>query len=161
LLGLRRLAPALEEFWPKRGPQWDALATTDADQVLLIEAKAHIGEFCSPPSQASPASLEVIQRALRELAADLGLSETGAERWHARFFQYTNRLAHLSWLRRQGVDAWLILVGFTDDDDMPGKTTAEAWEAAYLVVDYALGIPSRHALRRYVLQVHPSVVGLS
>jgi hypothetical protein len=161
VLDLQQFIPALETFWPKRGPQWDALAVTDAGQVLLIEAKAHIAEFCSPPSQASPKSLALIQRAMRQLAVDLGLPEKDAEFWHKRFFQYTNRLAHLSWLRRQGVDAWLVLVGFTEDDDMPGITTAEAWEAAYVVADYALGIPSRHPLRRHIVHVHPSVTTLS
>ncbi len=156
-VGVPHLENALASFWPARGPQWDALAITDASQVILVEAKAHIGEFCSPASQASPRSLELIKRALLETAKGMGVPLADAENWHDRFFQYTNRLAHLYLLRSQGVDAWLIFVGFTDDDDMPGSTTAEAWEAAYKIADYALGISSRHALRRYVIHVHPSV----
>src|SRR5688572_174877 len=40
-IGHKDLAPALGQFWPARGPQWDALAVAD-DEVLLVEAKAHI-----------------------------------------------------------------------------------------------------------------------
>src|SRR3954451_2791924 len=53
LVGLAHLIPDLKAFWPDRGPQWDALARTNKGQVILVEAKAHIAEMCSDPSQAS------------------------------------------------------------------------------------------------------------
>jgi hypothetical protein len=34
-LGISQLAPELEEFWPSRGLQWDALASCDDGNVLL------------------------------------------------------------------------------------------------------------------------------
>ena len=46
-IGHPELAPALAAFWPARGPQWDALARTDDGDVLLVEAKARIGEMLS------------------------------------------------------------------------------------------------------------------
>lgn len=95
-LGLSHLADELRSFWPKRGPQWDALGRTDSGQVLLVEAKAHIAEFCSPSSDASAQSLLLIRSSLEATASDLGVSADDAEQWHRRFYQYTNRLAHLS-----------------------------------------------------------------
>ena len=50
-LGLDELRPELAKFWPQRGPQWDGLARSENGHVLLVEAKAHVGEFCSGPSQ--------------------------------------------------------------------------------------------------------------
>ena len=51
-LGLAHLKSELAAFWPARGPQWDALGVTSAGTVLLVEAKSHIAEMCSPGSQA-------------------------------------------------------------------------------------------------------------
>ena len=157
LLGLEHLKASLAAFWPRRGPQWDALGVTDFDHVLLVEAKAHIREFCSPPSQAGAASLELINAALRETAVGLGVGARHLDAWGTHFYQYANRLAHLRWLRGHGVDAKLVLAGFVNDDEMPGKTSPEAWEAAYLMADHVLGLPARHPLSGHVIHVFPDV----
>ncbi len=159
LLSLEELVTPLKEFWPRRGPQWDALARFDNDDILLVEAKAHIGEFCTPPSGASPDSLGRIRNALFWTATELGVEADVAASWHSVFYQYTNRLAHLAFLRSRGINAWLAMVGFTGVKGFPGRTTEEAWEAAIRVAHYALGLPFRHALSRYVIFVHPSVKG--
>jgi hypothetical protein len=62
------LAGELTRFWPARGPQWDALAVSDNGDRLLVEAKAHIGELCSPVSKAGDTSREMIEAALSETA---------------------------------------------------------------------------------------------
>src|SRR5690242_780967 len=51
-IGIGHLAVSLRKFWPSRGPQWDGLALSDAGDVLLVEAKAHINELFSPASAA-------------------------------------------------------------------------------------------------------------
>jgi hypothetical protein len=155
LLGLERLEGALADFWPKRGPQWDALGVTAAGQVILVEAKAHVAEFCSPASGASEESLAHINASLAQVAAALGSS--CGDLWPRLFYQYANRLAHLWFLREHGVDALLVLVGFTGDREMGGPETAEAWRAAYVVADHALGLRSRHPLASRILHVHPQV----
>lgn len=156
-VGLPELVRSLPDFWPTRGPQWDALARTDAGGVVLVEAKAHIGEFCSPPSQASPVSFAKIAAALNSTAAALEVAETSQPEWLRHFYQYANRMAHLLWLRDQGVDAKLALVGFVHDDRMPGRTTREAWQAAYLIADRILGLPKRHRLSKHIIHVYPPV----
>ena len=68
LVGAGQLAPQLAGFWPDRGPQWDALAKFADDTILLIEAKAHIGELCTSPSGASEVPLRQIEAAFKETA---------------------------------------------------------------------------------------------
>lgn len=155
LLELGHLSEALTDFWPKRGPQWDALARFDNGDILLVEAKAHIGEFCTPPTNASAKSLQKIQEAMTWTASQAGLEPESAVHWHRLFYQYTNRIAHLAFLRSQGVSAWLAMVGFVGDTDFPGDTTAAAWDAAYRVAHYAIGLPQRHRLAQYIVFVHP------
>jgi hypothetical protein len=132
------LIAALREFWPDRGPQWDALARSDRGHVLLIEAKAHIREMLSPASAAGPASKERIEGAFASVISDFGAKPKAA--WTECFYQYANRLAHLWFLRRNGVLAKLVLVGFVGDQEMRGPTHAEEWNAAYQVMNYVLGL---------------------
>jgi hypothetical protein len=65
------LIEPLREFWPDRGPQWDALARSDKGDVLLVEAKAHIPEMLSPASSAGPISKDRIEQAFARVIADL------------------------------------------------------------------------------------------
>lgn len=155
-LGLGHLAPALAGFWPRRGPQWDALARFDGG-VVLVEAKAHLPEFESPPSAAGPTSRARIAQAFAQVQEGLGLAPSD---WSQRFYQYANRLAHLWWLRAQGVEAHLLLAGFLGDTDLAGPATPEPWRAAYARADATLGLPSGHALAPFVHHVFPPVAAL-
>ena len=155
LIGSSHLQPDLAAFWPRRGPQWDAVGRVDENKVLLIEAKAHIREFCTPGTGASAASRAQIEAALHSVAEDIGATPKCS--WAELFYQLANRLAHLWFLRRNGVDAYLVLVGFTGDKEMQGPETAEAWHAAYEVAAYTLGLPKRHKLARFIIHVNPQV----
>jgi len=155
LLGLPQMTAHLESFWPRRGPQWDALGLSDRKDVLLIEAKAHIPELHSPASAASPASLERIRAALGETALACG-AQTDKD-WHGEFYQLANRLAHLYLLRRHGIPGWLVLINFVGDADMRGPKSAEEWEAAYATAYAALGLPADATLLRHVLHVYLDV----
>ena len=110
LVGLEEFSGALAEFWPRHGPQWDALGVTDRGDVLLVEAKAHIAEMCSPGTQASAKSKDRIRGALSETAFAVGAKPRAA--WADVFYQLANRLAHLHFLRSRGVPAWLVLFNF-------------------------------------------------
>jgi len=156
LLGQLHLADALHNFWPERGPQWDALGKTDSGGVLLVEAKAHIAELLSPPTAAGVVSRRRIEAVFDELALRLNASPQRAD-WTGHFYQLANRLAHLDFLRRNGVDAWLVLANFVGDEEMSGPRSAEAWEAAYQVARGVMGLSKRHGLSRYVVHVHPDI----
>lgn len=154
LLGLERLETSLRAFWPRQGPQWDALGLT-AEGPVLVEAKAHLREFFTPASQAGPVSLARIEAAFAAVQADLRIRPDVP--WARVYFQYANRLAHLWWLRAQGIDAKLLFVSFLHDDDIGGPSSAEIWHTAFAGADYALGLPSRHRLSEHVLHVTPDV----
>lgn len=157
LLSLDRLGEDLSDFWPRGGPQWDALGRTP-DGVVLVEAKSHIAEFFSPASQASDASRQKIQGSLHRVKSALGV--TASTDWSDTFYQYTNRLAHLWWLRENGIKAHLLFVSFLHDPDMAGPSHTETWRAVFDAADYALGLPKRHALSKYVLHVTPDIRNL-
>jgi hypothetical protein len=155
LVGLEECSDALTEFWPRRGPQWDALGVSDQNDVLLVEAKAHLQEMCSPATQATAASRDRIKIALSETASAFKAKPRAD--WTEIFYQLANRLAHLHFLRRKGVPAWLVLVNFIGDTDMEGPQTSREWEAAYLVTYHVMGIRTDTPLMKYVLHLYPDV----
>jgi len=154
-IGAGDLAPDLAKFWPQRGPQWDALARTDRGDLLLIEAKAHIGEILSPGTQAGDTSRPLIEASLAQTANAMGAQPRAA--WSDTLFQLANRFAHLHFLRSHNRPAWLVLVGFIRDSDMNGPETAREWDVAYEVAMHVMGLSMRHPLSRYVIHVHPDV----
>ncbi len=135
----RAEAAPLSGFWPTRGPQWDALGQTSRGEPLLIEAKAHIPELLSPPTQATGRSLRVIRTSLDRVKRAVG-SRVAAD-WSGVYYQYTNRLAHLYFLRSLNrVPAYLVFVYLLNDADMQGPKTAEEWAGAIRLVHAHLGV---------------------
>jgi hypothetical protein len=61
--------------------------------------------------------------------------------WSAQYYQYANRLAHLSFLREQGVNAHLVFLYLTGDTEMRGPSTPEKWLVAIGAAHQALGLP--------------------
>lgn len=146
----------LKAFWPRRGPHWDALASTGRGDVILVEAKAHIPELVSTPTQASGGALAKIRRALGETKASVG--SHGQADWATCFYQYTNRLAHLYLLRELNkLPAYLLFVYFLNDKGMGGPTTQLEWEAAITLLKEFLGIRKRHSLSAYVVRAFVDV----
>ncbi len=147
-LELGHLAEALREYWPSNGPQWDALGRTSDGRILIVEAKAHVGELASTCGAVSTASRERIARALSSTRAALGADQSAD--WMAPFYQYPNRLAHLQFLRAHGVDATLVFVYFTDDEDMPEPRDQAGFKRAIRQVHAALGLPEHHTIPHVV-----------
>jgi hypothetical protein len=149
---------SLESFWPKRGPQWDALGRTESGEAILVEAKAHIGELFSGATKATDASARKIRASLREVMT--GLHAKPGLDWSTRFYQYTNRLAHgylLSKLNK--VPCRLVFLYLIGDTEMKGPDTKAEWEAAIRVLHEALGLPRSPA--RFVAEVFVDVRGPS
>jgi hypothetical protein len=149
------LARDLSRFWPNRGPQWDALAVSDVGDILLVEAKAHIQEMLSSPTQAGPKSRKKIARALKETAQFMRAKPLAP--WTDAFYQLANRFAHLYFLRKHKKKAWLILVNVVGDSEMGGPTSPAEWQAAYKVAWHALGIPNQSPLKKYIIHLYPDV----
>ena len=74
-IGLDELSEELQKFWPKNGPQWDALGrTSDEKAVILVEAKANVPElvsFCGPKDRNS---LDTISESLAGKVIDIFIS---------------------------------------------------------------------------------------
>jgi hypothetical protein len=173
-VGYEDFAPQLAEFWPTRGPVWDALAVAilpaGRPGVVLVEAKSHPAEVYGGGTQASAGSRARIADALTATRLWLGLSEdpTGwldalrpDEPGHSSVYQAANRLAHLYWLReRMSVEAWLVNLLFVDDPTHR-STSLAAWEASLPAIEEDLGLPAGavpYASHAFVAALTPSLV---
>ena len=151
LLGLTLNNP-LSDFWPTGGSHWDALGKSKDGQVFLIEAKANIPEIVSDPSGArKPLSIALIDKSLSE--TKLYLKIKNEVDWTGKFYQYTNRLAHLYFLReKNNIPAWLVNVYFVKDKEVKGPECKKEWLAALQVAKSYLGT-SHHKLSKYIIEL--------
>src|SRR5262249_33913304 len=141
----------LSNFWPARGPVWDALARTSSGEVILVEAKAHIPELVSEGTDAGPDSLEKINRAFDEMHA--GIASGKRKDLEGPFYQYANRLAFLYLLRHQNdVNAHLVHVFFVNATEMQGPSDSAEWKGALTLLRASLGL-SNHRLKPFTHDV--------
>ena len=151
-LGLNDLSVPLTDFWPKRGPQWDALGRADSGEIFLVEAKANIPEIVSKPTGAKAKSLDLIRKSLAETKDHIKSNSTAD--WSSDFYQYTNRLAHLYYLRvLNQVPAYLVFIYFIGDRSVKGPEHREMWVGAIEVMEQYLGIKKKHNLDEYILKI--------
>jgi hypothetical protein len=159
--GLPRPSPQDVGWWPRRGPQWDGVAIVrgaggTTRGVLLVEAKSHLAELVSPPSGANGDRLTTIRDALEEVQAYVGGS--GGSDWWRRYYQMTNRLAYLYYLRvKLGFPSCLLFVYFVGDEfGTPGVRAFPASEAEWRpAIDAAkaeLGIEGTHRLSDFTFE---------
>ena len=132
-----RLRP-LNEFWPARGPVWDAIGIA-GKQPIFLEAKAHIAEMASPGTKASPESLKLIKRSLEQTRQFYAPKATAA--WTGTFYQYANRLAHHYLVRELNqIPSRLVFLYFLNAEDVNGPTSEEKWRGAIELLHAALGL---------------------
>jgi hypothetical protein len=142
-LDVRNKKVSLKTFWPAGGPRWDGLAKTLSGKLILVEAKAHIGEIVSQ-TRASPRSLKKIQAAITSTKRAFEAPDEAP--WESPFYQYANRLAHLYFLRELNeLDANLLFVYFADAPDVPApeRCTADQWNGAIRLTEKALRVGSQ------------------
>jgi len=141
LLGVKLEKKSLEDFWPRGGPQWDALGKSRSGRLFLVEAKSHIKELISTMKAKDKDSARRIRRNLQETKRFLG---SNAEvDWSCGFYQYVNRLAHLYILRQNGLSAHLLFIYFINDFEMKGPPTIHEWKGAIELLHSYLGIRRR------------------
>lgn len=154
LLGIKVSKRKLQDFWPRRGPQWDALGRIDGRAYFLVEAKAHVSEVISSSQAKSPASKSLIKKSLNETKAALKLKPYMDQT--KGFYQYANRLAHLYLLRQlNDVPAYLVFVCFVNDPTHI-STTRDQWNGA-LQLMHAVSGTHKHRLSKYVIDVFVDV----
>jgi hypothetical protein len=144
-LDLSDLAAKLPVFWPTGGPHWDALGLAhlpgdDQPGVLLVEGKSYPAELFGSGMGAKPDSdsYNLIVKSLGWTQDKLGVTGKTPQNWCGRLYQSANRLAHLYWLREQGVKTWLVHLLFNDDSH--GPTTVDEWKKAMTEADEELGV---------------------
>jgi hypothetical protein len=142
-LGIKSLSHRiLHDFWPNRGPVWDALAKTTCGELIFVEAKAHIAEAASPGSKASPNSLELIYRSLAEARRFYAPKATAD--WSGTFYQYANRLAHHYLFRKLNqLPSHMVFLYFINASDVNGSSTQLEWFGATQLIHAALGLSPR------------------
>lgn len=139
-------ARTLKEFWPPRGPVWDALGVSEKGMKILVEAKAHIAEAASPRSKASDKSLDHIRRSLEEARA--WYAPKAKAEWSGNLYQYANRLAFQYLLSKaNGISSRLVFIDFVNASDVGGPDSAATWKGASELMHALLGLPSD--LRRF------------
>ena len=141
-LGVDRLPNrSLADFWPRRGPVWDALGRTEKGRIVLVEAKAHIPEAASPPSQASEGSLELIRASLAE--ARRHYAPKAKADWSGSLYQYANRLAfQYLFAKLNGLDSRLVFLDFYNAADVAGPESEAEWRGATRLIHALLGLPA-------------------
>jgi len=151
LLDIKLPKASIADFWPQRGPCWDALGKSDTRDIFLVEAKSHVPEMLSPGTGAGAQSLRKIIGSLNETKAYL--NSQSEHDWSSTFYQYTNRLAHLYLLRvLNRVPAYLVFVYFLNDNEMNGPKSIGEWSGALKLLHSFLGI-GRHKLSNYIADI--------
>jgi hypothetical protein len=119
--------------------------------LFLVEAKANIPEIVSSESGAKGNSLNLIQESLTATKSYLKINNKVD--WSRKFYQYTNRLSHLYYLRvLNNIPAYLILVYFIGDKSVNGPKTRVEWTSALTVMKSYLGT-GNHKLSKYIADV--------
>lgn len=150
LLGIKLTQTKLRDFWPIRGPQWDALGRIEDRAYFLVEAKAHVSEIISSSQAKSTKSKALIKKSLTATKKYLKLKpETDLSQG---FYQYSNRLAHLYLIRKlNNIPAYLVFVYFTNDHTHV-PTTKDEWKGALQLMHNLQGTKN-HKLSKYVIDV--------
>ena len=150
LLGIELSKTKLKDFWPQRGPQWDALGRVKNKAYFLVEAKAHVTELTSSSMAKSPRSKSLINKSLNETKTYLNLKPY--LELNEGFYQYLNRLAHLYLLRKlNNIPAYLVFVYFINDHTYIA-TSRDEWNGALQIMHSLLGT-HKHKLSKYVIDV--------
>lgn len=113
------------DFWPARGPHWDAVAkltlTSGSDHYILFEAKANISEFKSYMRAGNnQKQRDTIEQSLKTYSLNV-----------KGYYQTCNRLAHLNYIREnyQQIDVSLCYLIFLNDGSHV-ETSYDQWNAA-------------------------------
>ena len=162
---LKEKIPSLKEvdfsFWPKNGPEWDAIALSeDGSELYLFEAKSHLTEMYKETG-AGADSLKVISKCMQETCTKLFGSESkyNKEIWeksevkdkkkNPSFYQLGNRLTFLYYLNERryvtklskSIKVKLVLLNIVNDythNDENKMIPRGKWEEHYKKVFYMM-----------------------
>jgi len=142
-----------QKVWPHgRGIQtWDAVGRVrvgSAQEWLLVEAKAHLGEIKSDCGAKD--GLSLIKKTMEGTKTALRVEP---ERdWLKGYYQYANRVAALHFLVQRGVAARLLFIYFTGDGHRGhrGPSDEAGWHKALDAQAKHVGLPKGHKLEGHI-----------
>lgn len=147
----------LREFWPSNGPVWDGIGIVSNEKekgLLLVEAKAHVGETKSSMKAKSLDSREKIIARVVEVKSAFG-SNSAVEVWMNQYYQLANRLCFLYFLNEKlHIPTWLVLCNFVDDQTYK-PTSIETWLQHTQHVFNHMQIDSKSPLMSKVITIYP------
>lgn len=130
--------PLLKEEWRqywacgRAGVNWDAIGVASDKTYILVEAKAHIGEFknsCSASGESKSNNVRRIQELLDKYHID-----SKADNWLAKDYQLANRLVSLDYLLTRGYKAKLVYLlfvnGYEQNTEDKKSASKEQYDAA-------------------------------
>ena len=152
-------------FWPpkknhRNQQNWDAVGYVQVDsqnEILLVEAKAHVEELKSPCKAESQGGLPMITNALNDVKRYYGVKDSID--WLKPYYQYANRLAVLYFLNTHNIPARLIFIYFMGDD-YPSKICPknnDEWRKYLNDMYNTLGLGDKLPLQR-VHNIFPPVL---
>lgn len=144
------------QAWPQTGnlPNWDAVGILNSvdgeEELVLVEAKAHLEELSSSCGAKAPTSRKLIESFLENAKRGLGVPSSAD--WLRGYYQYANRLALLHFLHQHGVRAHLLFIYFTGDHHGSWKcpTSPQGWTPSLAAMKNHLGIAGAHPLQAFV-----------
>jgi hypothetical protein len=131
--------------WPKRGNtlNWDAVGGVrvgGADEWLLVEAKAHLGEIESSCGAKQHGGLAQIEAAINRTQNELGI--VPRRDWLQGHYQFCNRVVALNHLLAHGVPAHLVFVDFCGDTHFADRAMApQDWQPSLRALEQHVGRP--------------------
>lgn len=147
--------------WPQTGGvmNWDAVAYTDHNEIILVEAKAHTAELKSKCG-AGVKSYAQIKKLLDDLKENDGINSQ--EDWLKDYYQMANRMYILELLHRNGIKAKLVNLFFTGDQRNGSSKcpqTKEDWSEVISLEEKYLGIDSQFKEKHGICDVFIDVKG--
>jgi hypothetical protein len=145
------------EFWPTGGGihNWDAVGWVTSDgirELLLVEAKAHIGEIKTDCQAKDPGSIKKIEESFVKVKKELGVP--AEVDWMKGYYQVTNRIAAQHFLHEQNkIPSHLLFIYFIGDLRSARRTSPQSeqeWQPALQAQDDHIGLPKGHALENWI-----------
>lgn len=158
-LGLGHFSKELSNFWPYSGPEWDALAKVSLGNdlgVLLVEAKAHLGETPTKDKSSAVAnsSINKIENSLNESRDFFGVHQDKSS-WMLSHYQVCNRLAHLYFMNHKlKIPTWLVWMFITDAPEWDDSASVDGWVEYLNSIYHDIGLPTNHPLADHVITVY-------
>ena len=132
IVNLIGIPKSFYDFWPSNQPQWDAIGMTK-DEIVLVEAKAHLQELNSNLSAKSEESKMLINESMKKVFNKY-FSNGNFDKWTRGYYQLGNRLTFLKMmndlLEADGRKVKLVLLNVVGDHTYRPTSETE-WKKSY------------------------------